>query len=135
LGFSYDNFDDHAVQTSEIHAPPVRHTIKPAKTSFPAGFDLYFAGTAAQRPPAAANSPSATRPPPRQNRSTAISKTEKPNATLLLLVQLLKFPVKLFAYGKKPLNRPQPLIYNDHLTPYEDKDKREKQEIDDPKKF
>jgi hypothetical protein len=74
-----------------------------------------------------------TIPPPKPRSKAANSKTEKPDITLFL-AQLLKFPVDLVAYGKEFLNCPEPLINDYDLTPQEDKNKSEKQEIDNPKK-
>jgi hypothetical protein len=43
-------------------------------------------------------------------------------------------PVDLLAYSEQLMNSLKPLIHDDDLTPKEDKDKREKKKIDNPKK-
>jgi hypothetical protein len=58
-----------------------------------------------------------------------------PVLPLLLVPKPLLLPVNFLADGEKPANSPQSLIYDDDLTPNEDKDKREKEKIDDPKKI
>jgi len=54
---------------------------------------------------------------------------------LLLIPKPLALPVDLLPDDKQSPNRLKPLIHDDDLTPKEDKDKREEEKVDDPKKF
>jgi hypothetical protein len=111
--------EDYAVPSQEIDTP----TGKPTKTPLKPPFKRV-------------NNASRTDAPHTTAVKQAHSRIPKSNPPpLLLATKLLKLPVDLVANGEKLPDSPQPLIDNDHLTPQEDKDKRKKQEIDNPKKF
>ncbi|MDR3011713.1 MAG: hypothetical protein LBU70_00665 [Chitinispirillales bacterium] len=112
--FMSGGFDDYALLFAKIHAFPAFS--RWVETSFHVGWTTIFAtGTALC--------------------GAALSKTGKNRRNLLLDAHLFKLPANFFADIQESLDSPQSLIYDNYLTPYEDKDEGEKQKIDDPKKF